>query len=63
MSENVRARNLTKGVTPAATMATRALKREEVPEDLVGACVFLASADSDFMTGQTIVVDGGSAMH
>ncbi len=63
MSENVRARNLTKGVTPAATMATRALKREEVPEDLVGACVFLASADSDFMTGQTMVVDGGSAMH
>ncbi len=63
MSENVRARNLTKGVTPTATMMTRALKREEVPEDLVGACVFLASADSDFMTGQTIVVDGGSAMH
>ncbi len=63
MSENVRARNLTKGVTPEATMATRALKREEVPEDLVGACVFLASADSDFMTGQTMVVDGGSAMH
>ena len=63
MSENVRARNLTKGVTPSATMATRALKREEVPEDLVGTCVFLASADSDFMTGQTIVVDGGSAMH
>ncbi len=63
MSENVRARNLTKGVTPTATMMTRALKREEVPEDLVGACVFLASADSDFMTGQTMVVDGGSAMH
>ena len=63
MSENVRARNLTKGVTPTATMATRALKREEVPEDLVGACLFLASADSDFMTGQTMIVDGGSAMH
>ncbi len=63
MSENVRARNLTKGVTPTATMATRALTREEVPEDLVGACLFLASADSDFMTGQTMIVDGGSAMH
>ena len=63
MSENVRARNLTKGVTQAATMATRALKREEVPEDLVGACLFLASSDSDFMTGQTMIVDGGSAMH
>ncbi len=63
MSENVRARTVTKGSTPGGTMATRALKREEVPEDLVGACVFLASADSDFMTGQTMIVDGGSAMH
>ncbi len=43
--------------------ATRALKRPEMPEDLVGACVFLASPDSDFMTGQALVVDGGSAMH
>ncbi len=40
----------------------RALKRAETPEDLVGTCVFLASADSDFMTGQTIVVDGGGIM-
>jgi NAD(P)-dependent dehydrogenase (short-subunit alcohol dehydrogenase family) len=29
------------------------------PEDLVGAAVFLASADSDSMTGQTLQVDGG----
>jgi 3-oxoacyl-[acyl-carrier protein] reductase len=39
------------------------LKREEMPEDLTGTLVFLASAESDFLTGQTIVVDGGSAMH
>jgi 3-oxoacyl-[acyl-carrier protein] reductase len=45
------------------TMKTRALKRIETPEDLVGACLFLASADSDFITGQSLVVDGGSAMH
>ena len=38
----------------------RALKRDEVPEDLVGTLVFLASADSDFITGQTIAVDGGA---
>ena len=43
--------------------ATRAFKRDEVPEDLVGAMLFLCSSDSDFMTGQTMVVDGGSAMH
>lgn len=41
----------------------RALKRAEVPEDLVGAAVFLCSQDSDFMTGQTMVVDGGAQMH
>jgi NAD(P)-dependent dehydrogenase (short-subunit alcohol dehydrogenase family) len=38
----------------------RALKRDEMPEDLLGALVFLASADSDFVTGQTIAVDGGN---
>ena len=41
----------------------RTFKRQQEPEDLVGACVFLASAESDFVTGQTLVVDGGSAMH
>lgn len=41
----------------------RCLARDEVPEDIVGTIVFLASAESDFITGQTIVVDGGSAMH
>ena len=42
-------------------IARRALKRDQTPEDLLGALVFLASADSDFMTGQTIAVDGGAA--
>jgi len=43
--------------------ALRMLKRAEVPEDLVGALVFLASDDSDFITGQTILVDGGGSVH
>jgi NAD(P)-dependent dehydrogenase (short-subunit alcohol dehydrogenase family) len=38
----------------------RALKRDEVPEDLVGTLIYLASADSDFVTGQTLAVDGGA---
>jgi len=46
-----------------ANAQTRALKRDEVPEDLIGTLVYLSSSDSDFVTGQTIVVDGGSAMH
>jgi len=44
------------------TRKTRAIQRDEKPEDLVGAVSFLASADAAFMTGQTLVVDGGSAM-
>jgi NAD(P)-dependent dehydrogenase (short-subunit alcohol dehydrogenase family) len=47
----------------AAMAKTRALQREEVPEDLVGACIFLSSPDSDFVTGQTLVVDGGALKH
>jgi NAD(P)-dependent dehydrogenase (short-subunit alcohol dehydrogenase family) len=46
-----------------ANAASRAIKRDELPEDLVGAMKFLCSSDSDFMTGQTMLVDGGSAMH
>ena len=39
---------------------SRAFKRDMYPEDLLGALVFLASDDSNFITGQTIAVDGGS---
>jgi 3-oxoacyl-[acyl-carrier protein] reductase len=42
---------------------SRAMKRVQTPQDLVGAIAFLCSSDSDFMTGQTLVVDGGSAMN
>ena len=47
----------------SAVVAGRALKRVQEPADLVGTAVFLASADSDFITGQTILVDGGGDMH
>ena len=43
-------------------MASRTLKREQSPDDLVGTLIYLASPASDFMTGQTIVVDGGYVM-
>jgi len=39
------------------------LGRLERPEDLTGAVLFLASPESDFITGQTLLVDGGRAMH
>jgi len=62
MSENVLKRQNWMGGGPDTTVQLRAIKRPEVPEDLVGACIFLASSESDFITGQTLVVDGGSAM-
>ena len=37
----------------------QAIKRTQLPEDLVGAISFLASDDAAFITGQTLVVDGG----
>lgn len=45
-----------------AQRKTRAIQRDEKPEDLVGALSFLASDDAAFVTGQTLAVDGGSAM-
>jgi 3-oxoacyl-[acyl-carrier protein] reductase len=47
----------------AMAAAGRALGRAQYPSDLVGAVMFLASSASDFITGQTINVDGGKAMH
>lgn len=42
-----------------ARVGDRALKRVQLPKDLVGTMLFLASPLSDFMTGQTLAVDGG----
>lgn len=56
----------TKSVVPEqimqAIVANTALKRALQPEDLTGTAVFLASSDSDLMTGQVLVVDGGMVM-
>jgi len=44
-------------------MAKRCLKRQQQPEDLLGVMMFLASDESNFITGQTIVVNGGAYFH
>ena len=55
------------GVTSPEQLADRrkrrAIQRDQYPADLVGTVIFLASDDSDFMTGQAIGVDGGMNMH
>jgi NAD(P)-dependent dehydrogenase (short-subunit alcohol dehydrogenase family) len=42
-----------------AVAAMQAIKRPQVPDDLVGALSFLTSDDAAFITGQTLNVDGG----
>ena len=45
------------------SVAARTIQRDQVPEDVVGAVVFLCSAQADFITGQTMVIDGGQYFH
>jgi NAD(P)-dependent dehydrogenase (short-subunit alcohol dehydrogenase family) len=64
-SHNATIRMLKKHMTARlpAYLKTRALKRLETPEDLLGPLVYLASSESDFVTGQTLLVDGGSVFY
>jgi NAD(P)-dependent dehydrogenase (short-subunit alcohol dehydrogenase family) len=45
------------------SIAARTIQRDQVPEDVVGAVVFLCSPAADFITGQTMVIDGGQYFH
>jgi NAD(P)-dependent dehydrogenase (short-subunit alcohol dehydrogenase family) len=45
------------------SIAARTLQRDQLPEDVVGAVVFLCGSGSEFVTGQTIVIDGGQYFH
>jgi NAD(P)-dependent dehydrogenase (short-subunit alcohol dehydrogenase family) len=62
MSDGVRNNKSWDDAARAANVASRSLKRDAEPVDLVGAVIFLASSDSAFVTGQTLAVDGGSVM-
>lgn len=46
-----------------AVVGSRSIRRRQAPDDLAGTVVFLCSADSDFITGQIINVDGGQILH
>jgi NAD(P)-dependent dehydrogenase (short-subunit alcohol dehydrogenase family) len=60
MSDTVLANPDIREFQHAAVMQARSLKREAFPDDVEGTVVFLASDDSAFMSGQTLIVDGGS---
>ena len=60
LSDTVQANPDITGFQLEAIMQVRSLKREAYPEDVEGTVVFLASDDSAFMSGQTLIVDGGS---
>jgi 3-oxoacyl-[acyl-carrier protein] reductase len=55
-------RSLTEDITKYNVTLTP-LGRLQQPQDLIGALVFLASDESDFVTGQALVIDGGRHMH
>jgi NAD(P)-dependent dehydrogenase (short-subunit alcohol dehydrogenase family) len=61
LSENVLAKD---GIAERekAVVAGRALRRSQQPEDLIGAVCFFASAASGFVSGQSLIVDGGGIM-
>lgn len=63
MTESVVAASHITGYFEQSVIASRILKRSAVAEDVANAIFFFASADSGFVTGQTIAADGGSVFH
>ena len=61
MSEKVKAKPGIEGRN-AQVVAQRALQRTQVPEDLLGAVLFFAGEHSGFVSGQSLIVDGGGIM-
>ena len=50
-------------VLAEVSVSARTIKREQTSEDVVGAAVFLCGDGADFITGQTMVIDGGQYFH
>ena len=63
MSEGVKAHPEVVEALRDVSVAARAIQRDQIPEDVVGAVVFLCSPAADFVTGQTMVIDGGQYFH
>ncbi len=63
MSEGVKANPEVVEKLRDVSVAARTLQRDQVPEDVAGAVVFLCTSAADFITGQTMVIDGGQFFH
>jgi NAD(P)-dependent dehydrogenase (short-subunit alcohol dehydrogenase family) len=63
MSEGVRAQPEVVEALRDVSIAARTIQRDQECEDVVGAVVFLCSPEADFVTGQTMVIDGGQYFH
>ncbi len=63
LSDGVRANPVQLEKLQEISLQARVLARDQQPDDIVGAVTFLASEDAAFMTGQTLVVDGGAYFH
>ena len=63
MSEGVQAHPEVVEALRDVSVAARTIQRDQVPEDVVGAVVFLCTPAADFVTGQTMVIDGGQYFH
>jgi NAD(P)-dependent dehydrogenase (short-subunit alcohol dehydrogenase family) len=63
MSEGVRQHPEVIEALRDVSVSARTLQRDQEPEDVVGAVVFLCGPGSSFVTGQTIVIDGGQYFH
>jgi NAD(P)-dependent dehydrogenase (short-subunit alcohol dehydrogenase family) len=63
MSEGVRQNPAVVEALRDVSVSARTLKRDQVPTDVVGAVTFLCGPGSTFVTGQTMVIDGGQYFH
>jgi len=63
MSEGVRQHPEVIDALRDVSVSARTIQRDQVPEDVVGAVVFLCTPAADFVTGQTMVIDGGQYFH
>jgi NAD(P)-dependent dehydrogenase (short-subunit alcohol dehydrogenase family) len=63
MSEGVRQHPEVIEKLREVSVAARTIQRDQEPEDVIGAVVYLAGPSAAFVTGQTIVIDGGQYFH